>query len=61
MTNIERQQSIDKKYDNGSEKRGCTLWCKICKHCMPKAGCRMKKEKATEDCLCAKAYNKVRR
>ena len=49
MTNSERQKSIDKKYENGLAKRGVALWCAMCKHRMPKAGCRMKKEKATED------------
>lgn len=61
MTNKERQNSIDKKYENGSAKRGTAVWCAMCKHHMPKAGCRMKKQKATEECLCAKAYNRAQR
>lgn len=61
MTNKERQESIDKKYSNGKAKRGSGWWCCMCKHRMPKAGCRLKKEKATEDCTCAKSYNRLYR
>ena len=58
MTNQQRQESIDHKYQCGSEIRGLAKWCQQCKHKMPKGGCRMRKDKATQDCLCAKAYNK---
>ena len=59
MTNKERQQNIDNKYENGTAKRGTADWCAMCKHRLPKGGCRIKKDKVTQECLCATAYNKL--
>lgn len=61
MTNKERQENIDSKYSAKKEVRGKAKWCQACSHRMLKGGCRMKKEKATEECLCAKAYNRAQR
>ena len=62
MTNKERQQSIANRYATGKEKRGKALWCEKCPHRISVGGCRIKIEKANEQCLCATAYNRcVRR
>lgn len=61
MTNQDRQQSIDNKYNSHKETRGKAPWCTVCKHRMPNGGCRMKKEKATEECICATSYNRFAR
>lgn len=63
MTNQERQKSINRKYDSGLEKRGKSLWCTVCRHQIsPKiGGCHISLNKASEQCICASAYNRMAR
>ena len=64
MTNQERQKSLENRYEAKKETRGKAHWCEYCPHRInnPKmGGCRANKTKASEQMLCASAYNKSMR
>ena len=67
MTNQERQKSLDKKKWIESEKQGKDMTGNMdyCNHCYYQEICRdtqfIPQEEREEYCLCAKAYNRMKR
>ncbi|MBQ2894960.1 MAG: hypothetical protein IJE92_05525 [Clostridia bacterium] len=64
MTNKDRQASLDKEKWLESEKMGVDMsgempYCGDCEHQL--LGCLATHEKRVENCLCAKAYNRMAR
>ena len=67
MTNKERQKSLDKKKWLASEKFDEDMSGKMpyCKHCynvwLFKDGCAVTQDERETKCLCATAYNRMKR
>lgn len=71
MTNKERQASLDKKKWLESEKYGFDMggqmrWCDYCGNqyrnpLKPHFACTASQESRVEHCMCAKAYNRMKK
>lgn len=67
MKNQERQNSLNKKKWLNSEKEGrdmsgCEPYCEFCvKHETPFVKCKYTQQERDEGCLCAKAFNRMKR
>jgi hypothetical protein len=71
MKNEKRQAALDKQKwleskEQGFDMSGCMLYCAKCEyadhtHPTENGKCHAKQEKREEECLCAKAYNRMKR
>lgn len=70
-TNIERQKSLDKQKwleseNQGHDMSGCMLYCECCEkadhtHPTENGKCYASQEEREQNCLCAKAFNRMKR
>ena len=65
MKNVERQKQLDEQKWYVSEAKGESQsgkmdWCNFCKH-QYKGCCLKTQEEREEKCLCATAYNRMKR
>lgn len=66
MTNKERQSILDKdkwfkSKELGRDLSGARPYCLCCPHATPTHNCYVKQKDREEQCLCAKAYNKLQK
>lgn len=66
MTNKERQKSLDKQKWLESEissidKSGIMVYCGVCEYKTSNFTCTATQKQRQENCLCAKAFNKMQR
>lgn len=66
MTNKTRQASLDKKKwmeseQAGIDRSGLENYCEFCEFVVTGYHCSAPQEKREKECLCAKAFNKMRK
>ena len=66
MTNAERQKSLDKSKYYASQQykkdlSGSMFYCHKCEYSSCTHNCRATQKERESGCLCAKAYNRVKR
>lgn len=71
MKNTQRQKSLDKKkwlesQAQGFDMSGCMIYCEKCEyadhtHPTEYGKCHAEQKKREAECLCAKAYNRIKR